>query len=79
MLVPAIPTEGRALYDAVISQGLAGVMARALRSPYLPGVRSGLWRYVERGAASADPAPDAGPGDPPVLALIRRLPLDDLW
>lgn len=94
--VPAIASEGRALHDAVVAQGIAGVMARERRSPYLPGVRSGLWRFVERGAAvepAAEATPEAAdddlarrgaePVDHPdgrrraVLALIRRLPLDD--
>jgi ATP-dependent DNA ligase len=45
--VPAIPGEGRALYQAVAAQGLAGIRARQAASPYLPGVRSRLWRFVE--------------------------------
>jgi bifunctional non-homologous end joining protein LigD len=79
--VPAIADEGRALFEAVTAQGLAGVRARQLGSPYLPGVRSRLWRSIAVGArarrvvvsgavggvAAADPAP--------VLALIARLPL----
>jgi ATP-dependent DNA ligase len=95
--VPAIRGEGRALYEAILGQGIAGVMAREVRSPYLPGVRSTLWRLILRGSAGANPAGaaterDAGPGtdvqpsgEPqpgagrsgPVIALIRRLPLDD--
>jgi ATP-dependent DNA ligase len=89
--VPAILGEGRALFEAVAAQGLAGVLARARSSPYLPGTRSRLWRFIpvsvaERRAAAEDGAVedrvDAGtnPGGPrrgnaPVLALIRRLPL----
>ena len=44
--VPAIATEGRALYDAAVAQGIAGILARQRMSPYLPGMRSRLWRYV---------------------------------
>ncbi|HXI46331.1 MAG TPA: hypothetical protein VNH13_08515, partial [Candidatus Acidoferrales bacterium] len=44
--VPAITEDGRALYEAVSAQGLAGVRARQLASPYLPGVRSRLWRSI---------------------------------
>src|SRR3954447_12496136 len=44
--VPAIAAEGRALFDAVAAQGIAGVMARQRTSPYLSGVRSRLWRFV---------------------------------
>src|SRR5689334_5516055 len=40
--VPAIATEGRALFDAIVAQGLAGMMARQRQGPYLPGVRSRL-------------------------------------
>ena len=84
--VPAIPTEGRALHAAVVAQGLAGTMARVRGGPYLPGVRSRLWRFVptagvvigedaiEDRPPAAD-AEDAGPASAPVLALIRRLPL----
>ena len=96
--VPAIIAEGRALHDAVVAQGIAGVMARARRSPYLPGVRSGLWLFVERASLDTaapvepdggepredadEPDDDGAPGGMDrrraVLALIRRLPFDDL-
>jgi bifunctional non-homologous end joining protein LigD len=87
--VPAIATEGIALYQAAVAQGIAGIMARQRTSPYLPGVRSRLWRYVAAGApvtnatATVSTA-EAGPGGPstvaaaPVIALISRLPFDDL-
>jgi ATP-dependent DNA ligase len=85
--VPAIAGDGRALYAAVVEAGLAGVTGRSRRSPYLPGVRSRLWKFVARGASLADAMPiaaaeaaagDAAPlGNAPMLALIRRLPLDD--
>ncbi len=87
--VPAIATEGIALYEAVVAQGIAGVLARQRASPYLPGVRSRLWRYVAAGAeaAAVDVATlaDATAGteaeataSAPVLALFSRLPLEDL-
>lgn len=82
--VPAIPLEGRALFDAVVAQGIAGVMARDGASPYLPGVRSRLWRFIaasranaRAAAAVAEEPPFEGPANGPVLALIRRLPLLD--
>lgn len=88
--VPAIAAEGRALFDAVAAQGIAGVMARQRTSPYLSGVRSRLWRFVPTspriagdGDASAEDdsdtlaEPPVGPASAPVLALIRRLPLLD--
>src|SRR4051812_5054062 len=80
--VPAIAVEGRALFDAVAAQGIAGVMARQRTSPYLSGVRSRLWRFVPVApgtaaeVAAAVPEPDAA-ANAPVLALIRRLPLLD--
>jgi len=92
--VPAIVEEGRALFAAVAAQGLAGIRGRQREGPYLPGVRSRLWRFVEVGARpskreareAADVlATDVGAGSAaaggggrsaPVLALIRRLPLD---
>ena len=92
--VPAIIEEGRALFEAVAAQGLAGIRGRQREGPYLPGVRSRLWRFVEVGARpskreareAADVlATDVGAGSAaaggggrsaPVLALIRRLPLD---
>jgi bifunctional non-homologous end joining protein LigD len=83
--VPAIAAEGRALHAAAAAQGIAGVMARQRTSPYLSGVTSRLWRFVEvapavaTGARAAPPtlaledhAPTAAA---PVMALIRRLPL----
>lgn len=87
LTVPAIPGEGRALFDAVSAQGLAGVLARHRGSPYLSGVRSRLWRFVPARrtdgarAAGADGSetgtaePDAPTASAPVLAVIRRLPL----
>ncbi len=82
--VPAIATEGVALFEAAVAQGIAGILARQRASPYLPGVRSRLWRFV-----AATPVPGAAaeteqPGDPPgaaaapVLALISRLPFDEV-
>ena len=91
--VPAIVGDGCALHAAVVAQGIAGIMARQRHSPYLPGVRSLLWRFVPSGAAAADggaPEDAAAAVDgqraepvlelasaPPVLALIQRLPLED--
>jgi bifunctional non-homologous end joining protein LigD len=86
--VPAIATEGIALHDAVVAQGIAGVLARQRSSPYLPGVRSRLWRFVAAGAPAsaaelaaaadgveAEVMPGAEAASAPVLALISRLPL----
>jgi ATP dependent DNA ligase domain len=52
--VPAIAGDGRALFAAVAAQGLLGIRARQRTSPYLPGVRSRLWRTIEVGAGSAE-------------------------
>jgi bifunctional non-homologous end joining protein LigD len=81
--VPAIATEGIALFEAAVAQGIAGVLARQRSSPYLAGVRSRLWRYVaampEAKATTATTADtEAGTeatASAPVLALISRLPL----
>ena len=54
--VPAIATEGIALFEAAVAQGIAGILARQRSSPYLPGVRSRLWRYV-----AARPVPGTWP------------------
>ena len=83
--VPAIATEGVALFDAAVAQGIAGILARQRASPYLPGIRSRLWRFVAArpGATAvggADEEAVAGPPSAaaaPVLALISRLPLDE--
>lgn len=88
--VPAIAAEGRALFEAVSGQGLFGVRARQRASPYLPGVRSRMWRSVAvDGSLVTSPAGSvanladdadvvAEPADRQerVLALIRRLPLE---
>jgi hypothetical protein len=83
LAVPAIAAEGRALHEAAAAQGIAGVLARQRTSPYLPGTKSRLWRFVaatpptsrtraDLGRAAAEGAPGAAA---PVVALIRRLPL----
>jgi bifunctional non-homologous end joining protein LigD len=87
--VPAIEGEGRALFDAVAAQGLLGIRARQRGSPYLPGVRSRLWRIVLAGTGSEANGVTPEPEDVApvvavpsaaqkarVLALIRRLPLE---
>ena len=81
--VPAIATEGRALFDAIVAQGLAGMMARQRQGPYLPGVRSRLWRLIPavEGSIPASELAEA-PEEPtsatgPVLAMLSRLPLED--
>jgi bifunctional non-homologous end joining protein LigD len=57
--VPAIAGEGRALHEAAAAQGIAGVMARQRSSPYLPGVRSRLWRFIAVGGEAASIASGA--------------------
>jgi ATP-dependent DNA ligase len=58
--VPAIQGEGRALWEAAAAQGIAGVMARQRTSPYLPGIRSRLWRWVAIDAAGRAAASEEG-------------------
>ena len=85
--VPAIAGEGRALHEAAAAQGIAGVLARQPDAPYLPGVRSRLWRSIvrrraRRGAGTADRRAGGrrdgrrdGPGPRPVPApSVRRGP-----
>ena len=55
LAVPAIAAEGRALHEAAAAQGIAGVLARQRTSPYLPGTKSRLWRFV----AAMPPKPEA--------------------
>lgn len=84
--VPAIATEGLALFEAIVAQGLAGMMARQRQGPYLPGTRSRLWRLIparageipaaELAAAPSEPAASTS-ATAPVLAMLSRLPLDD--
>jgi bifunctional non-homologous end joining protein LigD len=80
--VPMIAGEGRALCAAAADQGVGWVLARDRRSPYLAGVRSSLWRLIAvhsdaaASPVSVPPAP-AESASSPILALIRRLPLED--
>jgi bifunctional non-homologous end joining protein LigD len=69
--VPAIPGEGHALLAAVTEQGIAGVMARERTSPYLPGMRSRLWRFIPAG-----PAPVTGAQGGEARAGPERRPTD---
>jgi bifunctional non-homologous end joining protein LigD len=85
VVVPAIAGEGLALHAAVTAQGIAGVLARRRASPYLPGVRSTLWRSIVAGPAEGEAGGDEAAGDSeppvagtaPVLAMFRRLPFDE--
>ena len=79
VIVPGVVRDGHDLHAAVAQQGLAGVMARHLRSPYLPGRHSELWRWLPTDPASVPPAPpiDPSPTARPVLSLIQRLPFED--
>ena len=81
LVVPAIPTEGRALHAAASAQGIPAVIGRHRRSPYLPGVRSRLWRLVAAAptpgtTSTPEEAPEPGAAVVPILALIQRLPFD---
>jgi ATP-dependent DNA ligase len=80
-VIPGLVGDGLDLYSAVAQQGLAGMMARHLRSPYLPGRRSDLWRWISARAGELPlhvvPPPAVAGDSRPVLALIQRLPLDD--
>jgi len=60
--VPAINAEGKALFEAVSGQGLYGVRGRQRTSPYLPGVRSRLWRSVAVGGWAEPVAPGTAGG-----------------
>ena len=55
--MPAIATEGIALFEAAVAQGIAGILARQRSSPYLPGVRSRLWRFVAATPGACRPGP----------------------
>jgi ATP-dependent DNA ligase len=80
IVVPGVVNDGLELHFAVAQQGLAGVMARHLRSPYMPGRHSDLWRWIptEPGEVPLHLLPDPAAALPrPVLALIQRLPFDD--
>jgi bifunctional non-homologous end joining protein LigD len=81
VVVPGVVRDGLDLYFAVAQQGLRGVTARHLRSPYLPGRRSDLWRWIPTrpGEIALHVVPDISdePVSRPVLALIQRLPLED--
>ena len=80
VVLPGVVREGMDLYFAVTQQGLRGVMARHLRSPYLPGRRSELWRSIATQSGEIPlhlvAEPVAAPTSRPVLALIQRLPLE---
>lgn len=80
VIVPGVVGDGLELHFAVAQQGLAGVMARHLRSPYLPGRASDLWRWIptEPGEVPLRLLPDATTVPTrPVLSLIQRLPFED--
>jgi ATP-dependent DNA ligase len=79
--VPAIATEGVALFEAAVGQGIAGILARQRGSPYLPGIRSRLWRFIAASGTTAGvEAMDEMPATAaaPILALISRLPFDEV-
>lgn len=49
----AIPTHGKALYEAVCERGLEGIVAKRALSAYLPGKRSRDWLKIKM-VSSAD-------------------------
>jgi bifunctional non-homologous end joining protein LigD len=81
VVLPGVVRDGLDLYFAVAQQGLRGVTARHLRSPYLPGRRSDLWRWIPTRPGETPlhvvPDPTDAPASRPMLALIQRLPLED--
>jgi hypothetical protein len=62
LIVPAIAGEGRTLHAAAGVQGIPAIVGRHRLSPYLPGVRSRLWRLVRTGAGSAEAAAETATG-----------------
>ena len=80
VVLPGVVRDGMDLYFAAAQQGLRGVMARHLRSPYLPGRISELWRSIATQPGEMPlhvlAEPDATPPSRPVLSLIQRLPLE---
>jgi bifunctional non-homologous end joining protein LigD len=44
---PAVPGQGTALYEAAVAQGLEGIVAKRLDSPYEPGKRSPAWLKIK--------------------------------
>ena len=81
--VPAIATEGIALFEAAVAQGIAGILARQRIGPVpargpQPAVAVRGGHPAECRGATVEVGGDApGPAAAPVLALISRLPLDD--
>jgi bifunctional non-homologous end joining protein LigD len=43
---PWYPGEAGAVREAARAQGLPGILAKRLDSPYEPGERSAAWRYL---------------------------------
>lgn len=71
LAVPAIAAEGRALHEAAAAQGIAGVLARQRTSPYLPGTKSRLWRFV---AALPVKKPEAAEATPAETRAAEKSP-----
>ena len=84
--MPAIATEGRALFDAVVAQGIAGMLARQRKGPTCRASEAGCGASSrpppgvpprDRGPSGDDGEPAAPTAAAPVLAMLSRLPLDD--
>jgi bifunctional non-homologous end joining protein LigD len=77
VVLAPISEDGGRLLEAARQRGLAAIIAKRLDSPYLPGVRSRLWRLLAVGsnAAVTEDAPTSEPGAQTLLALLRTLPL----
>jgi bifunctional non-homologous end joining protein LigD len=71
--VPSIATEGKALFEAVTAQGLFGIRARQQTSPYLPGVRSRLWRSVAVNSRSGTPTAREATANAAEMAAARDI------
>lgn len=71
-----IPSEGVTgagigFFKNVVNQGLEGMMAKALTSPYLPGRRSGSWLKVLNYYEEEFPVVDVGDGDKKSARTVR--------
>jgi bifunctional non-homologous end joining protein LigD len=68
--------DGREFHAAARARGMLGVVAKRFDGPYLPGLRSGLWRRIPADPGEARTVGAEVISPRPAIVSLLRLPFD---